>query len=98
VRARTGAQPRRGGEDDRGEQDHRRIEAQHRGHAAGDREDEAEQPSRAPSRARRHQPAHRIEEPLAPAALGQHEEGREEADGRAEIADRVPRVGCAERP
>ena len=47
VRPRRHAQPARGREHDRGEQDDRRVEAQHRRDERGDREHEREQPARA---------------------------------------------------
>jgi hypothetical protein len=75
----------------------RSREAEHGRHAARHGKDESEQAPRAPARTGRHQTAHGIEEPLAPAALGEHEQRRKEADGGAEVADRVARGGRRQR-
>ena len=65
--------------------------------ARGDREHEGQQPPRAAARAARHEPAQGLEEPLAPAAVGEHEQRGQEADRGAEVTERVTRVGDGER-
>ena len=92
VRLGTRAHPRRRGEDDRRKQHDGRVEAEHRGDRRGDREDEGQQPSRASPRATSHDRPHGLEQPLAPAAIGDQKQRREEAHRRREAAQRVARL------
>jgi hypothetical protein len=85
VRPRARAQSCRRGEDDRRQQHDGRVEAQHGRDHRRHGEDEGQQAPRAAARAGGHQPAHRLEEPFAAAALGEHEQRGQEADGGAEV-------------
>ena len=71
------------------EQDDGGVEAQHRGRSGRRGEHERQQPPRLAPRPERHRPAEVVEQPLAPAAVGEHQQRGGEADRRPEVLQRV---------
>ena len=99
VGARARAQARRGREDDRRQQHHRRVEGEHRGDRRGDEEDHRQQPLRVATRSARHQVAPPASNrPARRQPSERTEQGREERDGRRRGPHGVARVAEADGP
>ena len=86
--ARVGRQPRRGSEHDRRQQHDRRVEAKYRRRCRRRDEHQSEQTPRALPCAAGHPRSKRIEHARAPAPVGEHQQRREEPDGRSQLAQR----------
>lgn len=98
VRAGPCADPRGGGEHDRGEQDDGGVQAEDGGDDRGDGEDAAEERAGLPPAGAGDQLTGGPEQPLVGAEPGQHQDRGEEPHDRQQLADLLAGLGPGHRP
>ncbi len=91
VRPGACAGVRGGGHDHRREQDHRRVQAEHRRDRGGEYEHSGQQEPRPSRAAPRQGRARRLEQPFLGAQVRQHQHGGQEADDRQQLVHLLPR-------